>query len=265
MINHISCSSLLLFLHHRSAWHNKYVLGIRDRKTNPAALTGVAFHKWAELIHKQQAEDIAKEAAQRVITGTYDVEWGKTGSAEKCLKDLDSLIEAYNETLKDLGETQHVELGVHAKVRGIKLPIKGFIDLVIKKEDGIHLIDWKTVRTFEEELKAVHYIQAMFYKWSYQAQFKVEPKTMTYWMIKVSKNKDGSPRMKPLVVDFSETKDIEKAVKKLTNDSIKEMNKKRQILLPNVRDEYEGEKEWQRYLNMIINDYDRQQLNIPKT
>lgn len=253
-VSHVSYSSVLLFLNNRSAWHSKYVLGIKDMKTNPAALTGVAFHKWAELTLKGHPDMVAKETAQNIIHSTYDVDWGKTGSPEKCLKDLDGLIEAYNETLKDLGEVKFCELAVHAKAKGIKLPIKGFIDAVTEKEDGIHLIDWKTVKVLEDELKPVHYLQAMFYKWSYFAQFKVEPKTMTYWLIKASKNKDGSPRMKPLVVDFRETKNEEKAIKTLTNQVIKEMLKKRPSLLPNLRDEYDGQKEWQKYLNESIYD-----------
>lgn len=251
MIEHISYSSFILFLHNRAAWHSKYVLGIRDIETNPAALTGVAFHKWAEMTLKGHSNDIALESARAIVTNTAGVNWGKTGSQEKCLKELDNLIDAYNNTLKDLGEVLHVELSVFAKVPGIKLPIKGFIDVVTKKEDGLHIIDWKTTKTLEDAPKPVHIVQAMIYKWSIKSLYKVNPLTMTFWQIKASKNKDGSPQMVPLVIVFDEYKDEEKAVKELLKSSIKEMLKKKQSLLPNLRDEYEGDKEWERYLAQI--------------
>jgi len=84
----------MLYLKNPADFYQKYVLNIRDQKTNPAALTGTAFHKYAQLYLVNAWEP--RKNAEDIIALAHDVEWGKTGSKDKCLDELDKLIKHFH-------------------------------------------------------------------------------------------------------------------------------------------------------------------------
>lgn len=243
----------MLFLHNRAAWHSKYVLGIYDQQTNPAALTGTAFHKYMELILKMHSVDTAYKAAQHIITNTDNVNWGITGSVEKSLSDLNKFIDSYEANPISIGEILAVEKGNTIKAPGIKYPIKAYADLVhtTGEEKTIHIVDWKTTRSLSDTILPAYRFQAVFYYWWCKGTFGRFPEDFTIVQIKGSKNKDGSPGTRTLTYVYSENQKEINAVKKLTQLVIREMNKKKQIILPNLRDDYEGEAEWTRFVEEV--------------
>lgn len=224
-------------------------MGIHEQKTNPSALTGVAFHKYAELVLKGQESEVAKEAAELIIKTTTDVEWGKTGSVETCLSELTKLCEAWHSDYCLPGPLLFAEYKTQAKVRGIKLPIKGFVDAVVDIGDNLCvLVDWKTVKSYDEAVTPAYLVQAFYYKWIVEGTLGRKVVRMDFVQIKASKNTDGSPRVRELSYDFTHGGDEEKGMKKLTNQIIREMLRKRKNFVPNLRDSYDGEASWKQYL-----------------
>ena len=251
MITHISFSSILLFLHNKSAWRAKYLLGIRDQQTNPAALTGSAFHKYMELRLKGHPKELAENEAQNLVRTVEDVDWGKTGSMEGCLKDLDKLIATVDKEWVWNKNTLAVELGIMERIKGFKVPLNAYIDYLYEENGEVVIVDWKTVRSYADELKPVHIFQGVYYYLAVLAAFGRKPVRFDIVQIKASQNKDGSPQMKTLSLDYKKHPEYLKAVRKITKDALKEMFKKTTTYLPNLRDEYEGEKEWKRYIEQL--------------
>lgn len=257
-ITHASYSSINLFLKNQSAWHSKYVLGIRDVKTSPAALVGVAFHRYAELLLSGADKPTCIEIAERVIRETTDVDWGKTGSVEKSLCTLHNLVQFFNEEME--GELPflndaHIlglEKCIQCKARGIKLPLKSFVDLIFEDNNGaLCLLDWKTKRAYSDKLSPAYKLQATVYYLQTKTIYKKAPARMIFSEIKTSKNKDGTPQIKNIIYDYTDpsVQQEMKAIVHLIKNVIKKMTAKRQDFLPNISDEYEGEKEFARYVN----------------
>jgi len=247
MITHLSFSSLALFLHNPSAWHRKYVLNQREASTSPAALVGTAFHSYVEHVLKGQSPENSLLIARQALLANTEVDWGKTGSSEKSAAELDKFIEAWTADFKLNGEVIAVEQNFTAKLRGIKIPLLGYTDCVLRRAGGLVIVDWKSIRSFETEPKPAHIIQAFMYKWLVEATLREPVIRAEIVQVKASKNEDGSPRVRVLPIDFVEREKEGLAVKKLIQQALKMMTRKTQIFLPNIRDEYEGETEWKRY------------------
>uniref|UniRef100_A0A6H1ZGQ2 Putative PD-(D/E)XK nuclease superfamily protein n=2 Tax=viral metagenome TaxID=1070528 RepID=A0A6H1ZGQ2_9ZZZZ len=252
MITHISYSSVLLFLNNPAAWYSKYVLGIRDQKTSPAALVGSAFHKYMEGRLNNMPLALARDRAVNFMNLVTDVDFGKTGSPEKCLEDLDKLILGYHENPIRVGIILGVEAGYTEKITGIKLPIKCYIDLIHRLDNEIIITDWKTVRTFKDEPTPAQILQGCFYYYIISKALKQEPVRFDIVQIKVSSNRDGTPQVKTISIVYADHPEYLVGVKELTKQSIRQMVSKRKKFLVNLRDDYEGEAEFKRFLEQFL-------------
>lgn len=258
MVQHVSPSSVLLFLSNRADWHQKYVLYIRDQKTNPAALTGTAFHKYADLHLKGVDSGEARRIAETVITNASEVDWGVTGSVEKCKDELTKLINHWTKEYSLPGMFLASEYQAKSKPRGIKIPIKGFVDAVVELglstqgRRNVALVDWKTVKQYDETPKPSYLLAACMYKWMCEEAEDWTVDRFDFVQIKASENRDGSPQVRTLFVYFSEIEEDEKAMKVLVNSTIKEMNRKIPSTLPNLRDDYGAESSWNQFKQSLM-------------
>lgn len=248
MIEHASYSSILLFLSHPAAWHSKYVLGIQDQKTNAAALTGIGLHKYLELLHQGAESSNAKEAAVMKMRTIPDVDFGKTGSIEKCEENLGKLIDGFLENRPTLGKILGIEAGYMQKIPGIKTPLKGYVDLIHEVENEIRVIDWKSCAAFDDELTPAHILQGSIYYWLLTKAHGRPPAQFDIYQCKASKNSDGSPQVRVLTLRYAEHPEYLKAMKALVQQALKQMMRKKQVYLLNPRDQYESDAEWKRYL-----------------
>lgn len=249
IISHLSPSSLLLYLKNPADFYQKYVLNIRDQKTNPAALTGTAFHKYAQAYLSNAMEPL--EQAKNVILYARDVEWGKTGSPEKCLDELNKLIKHFHAQEPYFDSVVATEYGEKVKVKQVKLPIKGFIDAVVERGDETWIVDWKTVKSYDDAPKPSYLIQAFFYKWLVEKTLRRKVTGATFIQLKASQNQDGSPQVRELPIRFDGMGKEEKAVATLANNALKEMARKTKVFLPNPNDEFGGEEAWRLYVELI--------------
>jgi hypothetical protein len=238
----------MLFLVNPAAWHSRYVLGIHDQKTNPAALVGSAMHKYLELKCKGFDGKLAFEEAKRIVRGTDDVDWGKTGNVEKALNDLTLLVLGYADSPYDIGEIIAVENRMFGKPKGIRLPIKAYVDLIHERDGQLIVTDWKTVRVYDTEPTPAHMMQAAVYYYATENKYRRKPKAFEVVQIKASKNADGGPQTKVLRVVYAERQREMRALKKLINHVITEMRRKRKAFLPNLRDGFDGDKTFSQWI-----------------
>jgi hypothetical protein len=249
-LSHVSPSSILLFLNNPAAWRTKYILGIRDQKSTPAALTGSAFHKYLEARFKNPAlpASVYKETALAFMNSVTDVDWGKTGSLEDCQIALNKLIDHWNKEHPSLGETVAVEKELLVKVPGIRLPVKAVIDYIHVVENKIVITDWKTVAAYQDKPTPAQILQGCLYYFVVKKTYDLPVARFDVVQIKASTNKDGSPQIKTNSIDFAERQSCLSGVKKLADLSVREMMKKRKVFLPNLRDDYESEESFNSFL-----------------
>lgn len=251
-VDYISFSSVCLFNHNRPAWHKRYVLKIKDQKSTPAALVGTAFHKRQELFYRNVSKEASLEAAKQIILTAQDIDWGKTGTREKCLQKLDELVAHADREMLPFPRVVDTEVCIRESIRGIALPVMGYLDLICMDEDGeMNLIDWKSTASFEEELTPTFIVQAVIYAMLAKARFGRMPKSMQFIQIKASANSDGTSQVRTLVLEFAKHPEYFKAVTAMLKQTLREMGRKKQYLVPNLRDEYESETTW----NMFVEQY----------
>ena len=249
MIQHLSYSSLLLYLNNSSAWNAKYVLNQRDQKTSPSALTGSAFHRYIEL--KLTGGLLPAAIAEGEIRNAINVEWGKTGSVEKCIDTLRKLIEVFETEYVLPGTTLDIERCHEHKFPWLRKKLLGYVDRAYELDGNVYMQDWKSCSSFDDELTPAHIIQGYTYKWLLEKTYKKPVASFEIVQFKPSDRKKNPDRVSTLTLSFSEHE--ERAVKQLYKDSLKQMLKKNVRFLPNVRDQYDGATEWERYVERINN------------
>ena len=103
-----------MFLRNRLAFKKKYILKIYDDKYGPSAIVGQAAHKALELYFKGMDNKTAIQAGLDQIDHTSDseIDFGKTGSREKMLKDYSQAINFYFQEMPKYNEVIGIEKSI---------------------------------------------------------------------------------------------------------------------------------------------------------
>lgn len=275
-LDRISFSAVREYLGNPWRFYLIYVRKERVFTDSPATLVGKAFHKALELYYgsvdyrSEEGKKIAIEAGLTIIRqAAAQVDWGVTGSLEKAEKDALQTIEHYfaadpyyeKRPSPDplevvVGEELQTETIMSARVSGIKLPIKVVADLIRKNEKQI--IDFKKVSSLTkcdnfETLPGVYKLQALFNKWGYEGTFGHAPSSMVFHEVKTSVNRDKSPQVNRIRIDFtsSEWKDCEKKLKKLVQQVVRDVTRKNRVWLPNIADQMAGEDSFNEWIKTV--------------
>lgn len=260
-IEHISFSSMSLFASNQRQFFKNYVLGIWDFKTSPAMLVGKAFHKTMEVYTKTNDIDRATDEGSKMIQQVKDddIEWGKTGSREKCLKEFNQVISFYQQESPDLGKVIGAEITVttdHGFEKGetLPLPVKAVTDLVTEKGGEICLWDYKVVSSFSnpDEEDPAKIMQAMFNFLTIQAKLGKTPKKMTYIEVKKSKNRDNAPQLGYYEIDYAKHISYRDYFKAMYTGVIMEIANEDKVYLPNLRDMFSAKESWEDFTKEVI-------------
>lgn len=197
-VDHLSYSALRTLVSNSWLFKKRYLLGIYEDTAGPALHVGKSFHKFAELLHKGESFDKANKFALKYLDEIPDskIDYGKTGSREKMVRELSTAITNFLEHKPDVSTILGVETVVTTEfqVDGLTapLPVKAVSDLVTREADGIHIWDWKTCKSFTDpKTENPNFImQAMFNYYTIKAKFE-EPVAMHYFEVKTSKPRDG--------------------------------------------------------------------------
>lgn len=260
-VDHLSYSSLTLFLRNRFMFKKKYILKIYDDKTGPAAVVGKAGHKALQHFYETGNVDQAVTAGMEYIDTLKDewIDYGKTGSREKIIKDYVQAFNNYIAEAPKYDEIVGIEKSITAFVdmgegKKLALPAKSVSDLIVRTKGGVlRIIDHKFVSSYTESEvdKATHMIQAMFNYHTVKAEYGVAPESMVFMECKISKNKDGSPQIQPYVVDFSKHRQFFNVFYSLFDQVTKEISNPDTQYLPNFND-YDGDDTFKDYSANII-------------
>lgn len=163
MIDHLSYSSINLYLDCAEAWRRKYIANEPTRKTSALAF-GSALHSTIEKIILDGADgwlDIWKEEFPKAFEGV-NLEEGETAEQHynEGLRLLSSeSIATVIKSIKPLSP-EHIEKQVELRVPNVPIPVIGYIDIIL--EDGTPA-DFKTsARSWTQE-RADNSLQTLFY------------------------------------------------------------------------------------------------------
>lgn len=224
-------------------------------------IAGSAFHKYAELIYSGMDRGEALRKAHEYIENIkdQDVDWGKTGSREKVVKELSQVIEFFEAEKTDYGETLATEYKktVTPRVEGrpFPLPVKAVTDLVVRKKNGrIGLIDWKVVGFFTDPSSedAIKIIQAIFNYFTVSETMGEEPEDMTFAEIKRSKNKDGSPQIQYYTIEYDKHPEYFKYWARMYSGIIESLSNPNFQFLPNFSDMLGADEAWSDFTNEVM-------------
>lgn len=244
---------------------------------SPSGVVGQAAHKAVEVYLKGECSDVngAIDEGLKVIDSYSDVaiEYGKTGSREKMVKDYTNAVNFYFEDIPDWDKREilHVEEGFTQVIHDdegneMPLPAKCYTDVVWKStkkkefvgksypKGSLFIEDHKFVRSFSdlEETDPTKLRQAFFNFLIVREELKEEPVAILYRETKLSKNKDGSPQSQYYVIDFNEVRGELVAFFQLYIDCTNYIMREDAIYLPNPSDMFDGKDSWLSYRDNLI-------------
>lgn len=203
-VDHLSYSAIISFLRNQVEFHKRYVAGIWDNAKSPAAIVGTAFHKALEEYYKGADIQASVSAGLEEInfTSDYEIDYGKTGSREKMIKDYTTLVNKYFEEAPSYHKIIDIEVKLRESVAGVPMVAK--IDMVDEDENGsAWLDDHKTVGAYspEEEDNYKYLLQGYIYLVVAEKHYGREFAGVRFGEIKRSINRDGSPQRREVVYD----------------------------------------------------------------
>lgn len=259
-IEHLSYSSLRTFCSNQQQWYKNYIMGIWDNVSSPAAVVGKAGHKTLEHWYKTHDRQAAVEAGFQYINSVNDkdIDFGKTGSRENILKEFNAGINFFFAEEPDFGKVIAAEKSlitdIGFKGEPLPLPVKAISDLITEKNGKLLINDYKFVISFcdPEEEQPEKIMQAMFNFLTVKAKYGKEPYSMTYWEVKKSQNRDGSPQVVPYEIVFENLPQYKTAFNKMYKGFILSVIDENHQYLPNISDMYNGKEAWKDFISDTI-------------
>lgn len=259
-IEHWSYSSLMSFLRNPLAWHKRYVEGVRDMPSGPAAVIGRAGHKALEYRYKgaDKEEAIALGLQYLRSIPDFELDFGKAGKSERAKGAKRTAMEA--DYLQAIGfylarqpryEVLGVEVSAMARVPGVPLPIKAVSDLVVESKafsGALDIIDHKFVDSFSPlgVDKPLFILQAIFNYYTVSSEYGAPVARFILQECKKRKNRDGGSQMRRHVIRFDEVGEDFALFRRLLKDASAEIGRKR-AYLPNPSDMFEGKNSFEIY------------------
>lgn len=167
MIEHLSYSSISMFLDCPEAWRRKYIAK-EPTKSSPALVFGSAFHNTIETAVAEGKSDLLSiwKAKWPAALEGQDVYWGADNPEQHFNEGVRLLS---NKTIQEEiskikpGKDEYgpqIERRVELQVPGVPVPVIGYIDIIL--EDGTPA-DLKTSKTSWSDSKASDSLQSLFY------------------------------------------------------------------------------------------------------
>lgn len=222
-VQHISASAIRSYLTDRQSFFKRYVRLEFEMTKGPSLIEGSLFHSVLELYWQEHKEGRQKEfnveaafqsrLQQAEIDSSFEgVNWWSTGSKEKSIETVQKALWFYFEELPQWTTEQIVAIEARflsdfedLEGNSMPIPLKWFLDLIVKDGEDIIVEDHKLVSvcTEQDKVDPKYEIQACEYWFLIRKQFWLNPKRMIFRQVKKSKNRDGSPQVVPYVVEYN--------------------------------------------------------------
>lgn len=267
-VKYLSFSSCRTLCTNPFLWWNKYVRGIwRDIESVPMSV-GKAVHKHLELyyLNTHNAKEIEREAMKELF-GLHNVD-DYSLATKQYQQAIQFWFDEDDQTIKKWGEVIHTESKHQAPLKygdyTFPLDLLAITDVVTQDTAGnIHLHDYKVVSAVKkptqkekdlagDEVESTwespeFVLQAMFNFYTCRDKFGQDPETFTFWQIKKTKNRDGSPQVVPYTITYSEKPHYVPVFISYIKDVTLAIEGK-DIYLPNFFDMLSGKEAWDEYL-----------------
>lgn len=254
------------FLRNPLAWHKRYVEGVYDMPSGPAAVIGRAGHKALEHFYNgvEKDESIRLGLGYLQSVSDFEINFGKATSAraikEKKKKMEKEYLQAVNFYLAR--PPRHKVLGVEVintvHVPGLPLPIKAVSDLVVEsrvQKGAVDIVDHKFVDSFSSlgNDKPLFVLQAIFNYYTVRDLYDMPVKRFILQECKKKKNRDGKSQMKRHIIVYEDHADDFALFHRLIKDATKEIGRK-QVFLPNPTDMFEGKNSFEIYRMELVDE-----------
>lgn len=251
-VDHLSYSALVTFLRNQVEFQKRYIAKVYDNPLSPSMVVGKAFHKALEIYYKGGTFDEAAAAGLDEINSTsdYEIDYGKTGSREKMIKEFNDSLNIYFEEAPKF-EVIDAEKRLEADIS--KVPMVGIIDLIIKgsSEDKIKLKDYKTVSFYssatndpldpEYQENYKYLLQGSIYLVLAEKVLKKEIESVGFIEIKKTKNRDGSPQIREFEYSRNDLLEFLPTTEKLITNVFDYVNNDNAKFFPNPSDILNGQ------------------------
>jgi hypothetical protein len=259
-VEHLSYSAILTFLRNQVEFQKRYIAKVWDNAQSPSMVIGSAFHKALEMYYRDIPMQGAITEGLKVIENTsdYEIDYGKTGSREKMIKEYTTLVNKYFEECPKY-EVIDVEKRFESTVHGV--PMVGIVDLVNRTVNGgINIQDHKTVTTYSsptddpsdpEYIENYKYLlQGYIYLVLAENEYKEKIESVTFGEIKKSINKDGSPQSHDVVYDRDSILAFAPVAQKIITNVFSYVNDDNAKFFPNPSDIFNGQASMELVSNM---------------
>lgn len=243
----LSHSAIMCFLNNQIQFKKRYIAKVYDDPQNPSMVVGSAIHRMIELRLKGETIEKAIQAGIESIENVadYEIDYGKTGSREKLLKDYEKLTKVVITELPVYTNLVAVEAKLRADVSisGKKIPMKGKLDLVRDLGDGtLEIRDWKTVISYSNE-NAENY-KYVFQAWIYtilaELEYEKPIARVVFDEIKKTANQDKSPQIKSYVLTREQIMEANDTVGRIVKDVYAYVSNPEAKYFPNPSDMLNG-------------------------
>lgn len=270
-VAHLSPSAIRCYLNDRQMFFRQYVRYEFDNTSSPSLIEGSAVHYALENYYTdikdnngvtKSPEAYVQIAIDKLaeLADTEQVEWGKTGTLDDSKRKVTTCLDGYFNEISPL-KPLAVEQKIVASFTELPIPIKAVSDLVCEEDADIVIIDHKTVSSFSDinaPINPNYIIQAVCNFWTVWFEYNRKPARMYFDEIKKSKNRDGSPQVQRVVVEF--TDDIVIVVKAIYDRIIRELSGLPLIdengimnFLPNPSAQYGVLDSWNDFCSEVLN------------
>lgn len=235
-----------------------------DTTTYASGVLGRAFHHAMEVYYGNVEEFKPKDEAQAIEYGLaagmdfldkYNIGFiSFTAAVDNKQKMFDMFSFAFNHYVQyseyDREEVLACELEILEPVsvewRGHKLtlpvPLKGFIDKVVRSDGKLKIKDYKTCSRFSdpEKIDGAKILQAIQYYLLVYAHYGEEPYSITYEEVKLTKNRDGSPQVREYEIVYADNELFFDFYFRFYEDMVRALNGE-QVFPPNIHTMFDNE------------------------
>lgn len=215
-IDHLSVSSIRLFLEDWSLFQRKYIDHIYDQEVSSSMTLGKGGHEILAYIfnQKKNKEKLNWKKALEIGFETMSQEENLKLKPKETLQDLEKKLKKVIDFYKRDGsyklyDPQKIEVSITAPIPTLDngdnfLPLKGIIDLLaLDKFGNLIIVDHKFLEKFSSQFKPDYVIQACAYYFLVKYQFGLEPSFAIFDEIKKSANRDKSCQVRQVTVSFT--------------------------------------------------------------
>lgn len=235
-----------------------------DTATSASALLGQAFHKTMEvyyggsdvLIPTSEAEAIeyGLKAGMEFLENYNDgfVNWSKTIPNKQ--KAFDLLTFCFTNYVKEMPYRQEYVLETEAMIKEkvdvewrekqLTLPVKlkGYLDLIERKDGKLKITDYKTCYSYSnpEKIDGAKIIAAVTYYLLVYARYGEEPYSITFEEVKYTKNTDGTKQVRQYEIVYAENELFFDFYFRFYEDITRALNGE-MVFVPNVNAMFDNE------------------------